>query len=79
MNKLNKTRQQGTRTLIAITVIAVAVYIGFEPLIKFVPDGVAKSVISASFGAIFVIIVYGIIGVLCVMIFQVVFQKLILL
>ena len=56
MNKLNKTRQQGTRTLIAITVIAVAVYIGFEPLIKFVPDGVAKSVISASFGAIFVII-----------------------
>ena len=56
MNKLNKTRQQGTRTLIAISVIAVAVYIGFEPLIKFVPDGVAKSVISASFGAIFVII-----------------------
>ena len=38
MNKLNKTRQQGTRTLIAITVIAVAVYIGFEPLIKFVPE-----------------------------------------
>ena len=42
--------------MIAFTVIAVAVYIGFEPLIKFVPDGVAKSVISASFGAIFVII-----------------------
>ena len=56
MSKLKETQQQGTRTLIAISVIAVAVYIGFEPLIKFVPDGVAKSVISASFGAIFVII-----------------------
>ena len=56
MNKLKKTREKGNRTLIAISVIAIAVYIGFEPLIKFVPDGVAKSVISASFGAIFVII-----------------------
>jgi len=56
MSKLKKTQEQGTRTLIAIAVIAVAVYIGFEPLIKFVPDGVAKSVISSSFGAIFVII-----------------------
>ena len=42
--------------MIAISIIAVAVYIGFEPLIRFAPDGVAKSVISASFGAIFVII-----------------------
>ena len=56
MSKLKETREKGYRTLIAISVIAVAVYIGFEPLIKFVPDGVAKSVISASFGAIFVII-----------------------
>ena len=56
MNKINKTKKQGTRTLIAIAVIAVAVYIGFEPLIKFVPEGVAQSVISSSFGAIFVII-----------------------
>jgi len=56
MSKLKETQQKGTRTLIAIAVIAVAVYIGFEPLIKFVPDGVAKSVISSSFGAIFVII-----------------------
>ena len=39
MNKINKTKKQGTRTLIAIAVIAVAVYIGFEPLIKFVPEG----------------------------------------
>jgi len=56
MNKLNQTKQQGKRTLIAISIIAVSVYIGFEPLIRFTPDGVAKSVVSASFGAIFVII-----------------------
>ena len=56
MNKLNKTREQGKRTLIAISIIAVAVYIGFEPLFEFVPSGVAQSVVGASFGAIFVII-----------------------
>ena len=56
MNKLNKTKQQGKRTLIAISIIAVAVYIGFEPLFEFVPSGVAQSVVGASFGAIFVII-----------------------
>ena len=53
---LKETRKKGSRTLISIAVIAVAVYIGFEPLISNVPDGVAKSVISSSFGAIFVII-----------------------
>ena len=56
VNKLNKTKQQGKRTLIAISIIAVAVYIGFEPLFEFVPSGVAQSVVGASFGAIFVII-----------------------
>ena len=56
MNKLNKTKQKGKRTLIAISIIAVAVYIGFEPLFEFVPSGVAQSVVGASFGAIFVII-----------------------
>ena len=56
MNKLNKTKQKGKQTLIAISVIAVAVYIGFEPLFEFVPSGVAQSVVGASFGAIFVII-----------------------
>jgi len=56
VNKLNKTREQGKRTLIAISIIAVAVYIGFEPLFEFVPSGVAQSVVGASFGAIFVII-----------------------
>ena len=53
---LKETRKKGSRTLISVAVIAVAVYIGFEPLISNVPDGVAKSVISSSFGAIFVII-----------------------
>ena len=53
---LKETRKKGSRTLISIAVIAVAVYFGFEPLISFVPDGIAKSVISSSFGAIFVII-----------------------
>ena len=53
---LKETRKKGSRALISIAVIAIAVYIGFEPLIANVPDGVAKSVISSSFGAIFVII-----------------------
>ena len=53
---LKDTRKKGITTLISIAVIAIAVYIGFEPLIANVPDGVAKSVISSSFGAIFVII-----------------------
>ena len=56
MSKLKETQKQGYKTLVAIAVIGIAVYLGFEPLIKFVPDGVAKSVISSSFGAIFVII-----------------------
>ena len=46
---LKETRKKGSRTLISIAVIAIAVYIGFEPLIANVPDGVAKSVISSSF------------------------------
>jgi len=53
---LKDTRKKGTRTLISIAVIAIAVYIGFEPLIANVPEGVAQSVISSAFGAIFVII-----------------------
>ena len=56
MKTLKETQRRGYRTLFAIAVIAVAVYIGFEPLMQFVPDGVAKSVVSSSFGAIFVII-----------------------
>ena len=56
MNKLKETQKKGNRTLLAIAVIGIAVYVGFEPLIKLVPEGVAQSVISSSFGAIFVII-----------------------
>ena len=56
MNEIQRTQRQGYKNLISIAVIGVAVYIGFEPLIELVPDGVAKSVISSSFGAIFVII-----------------------
>ena len=56
MSKLKETQRKGNRALLAIAVIGVAVYIGFEPLIKLVPEGVAQSVISSSFGAIFVII-----------------------
>jgi N-acylneuraminate cytidylyltransferase len=51
MSKIENTKKQGTRTLVAIAVIGVAVYLGFEPLIEFVPEGVARSVISSSFGA----------------------------
>ena len=53
---LNETQKKGYRTLIAIAVIGVAVYLGFTPLFQLVPDGVPKAVISSSFGAIFVII-----------------------
>jgi hypothetical protein len=56
VNKLKETQKKGNRTLLAIAVIGIAVYVGFEPLIKLVPEGVAQSVISSSFGAIFVII-----------------------
>ena len=56
MSKIENTKKQGTRTLVAIAIIGVAVYLGFEPLIEFVPEGVAQQVISSSFGAIFVII-----------------------
>ena len=53
---IKETRTKGIRTLISISIIAIAVYFGFEPLINNVPDGIAQQVISSSFGAIFVII-----------------------
>lgn len=55
MNQENA-RKRGNRNIVILAVIAISVYIGFEPLIELVPDGVARSVISSSFGAIFVII-----------------------
>jgi hypothetical protein len=56
VSSYKETQRKGFKTLLAIAVIAVAVYIGFEPLMKLVPEGVAQSVVSASFSAIFVII-----------------------
>ena len=56
MNKLEQTRKRGTNTLIALAIIAVAVYVGFTPMYELINGGVAGAVIGASFGAIFVII-----------------------
>ena len=53
---LKETRRQGWLTLLALSVIAVTVYIGFAPLFSLVGGGVAGAVIGSSFGAIFVII-----------------------
>ena len=36
MSKLNETRKKGTKTLVALAVIAVAVYIGFTPLYELI-------------------------------------------
>ena len=56
MNRLEETKRKGRHTLIAISVIAVAVYFGFTPLFESKLGGVAGAVISSSFGAIFVIV-----------------------
>ena len=56
MNKLEQTRKKGGRTLIAISIIGIAVYLGFTPLFEKVGGGVAGAVVGASFGAIFVIV-----------------------
>jgi hypothetical protein len=53
---LKETRRQGWLTLLALSVIAITVYIGFAPLFSLVGGGVAGAVIGSSFGAIFVII-----------------------
>lgn len=56
MSKLDETRKKGINTLIALAVIAIAVYVGFTPLYKLIGGGVPGAVIGSSFGAIFVII-----------------------
>ena len=55
-NKLELIRAQGQKTLVAILVIGVAVYLGFTPLFDKIGGGVAGAVIGSSFGAIFVIV-----------------------
>jgi len=56
MSKLKETRKSGNRTLIAIAIIGVAVYLGFTPLFEKIEGGVAGGVVASSFGAIFVIV-----------------------
>jgi len=56
MNKIEITQKKGQKTLIAILVIGVAVYLGFTPLFKLIGGGVAGAVVGSSFGAIFVIV-----------------------
>ena len=51
-----KNKKEGYKNLIILLVVAISVYIGFEPLLNFAPSGIARSVISSSFGAIFVIV-----------------------
>ena len=56
MNDSNNLSKKSLINVFVLVIIAISVYIGFEPLIALVPDGVSKAVISSSFGAIFVII-----------------------
>jgi len=56
MSKLQETRKAGYKTLVAIAIIGVSVYIGFEPLFDKVGGGVPAQVLGASFGAIFMIV-----------------------
>lgn len=53
---LKETKKRGNRTIIAILIIGIAVYLGFTPLFELVPPGVGRQVVGSSFGAIFVII-----------------------
>ena len=55
-SKLEQIRSEGYKTLGAIFIIGVAVYLGFTPLFDKVNGGVAGAVLGASFGAIFVIV-----------------------
>ena len=49
MSKLDDARKKGMNTLIALAIIAVAVYIGFTPLYKLIGGGVAGAVIFTGF------------------------------
>tara|TARA_Y100001970_G_scaffold277565_1_gene381967 strand:+ start:516 stop:1376 length:861 start_codon:yes stop_codon:yes gene_type:complete len=54
--KLNEARKKGAQSLLALTIIAVCVYLGFKPLTEFVDDPVSSGIVAASLGAAFVII-----------------------
>ena len=55
--KLNNARKKGAQNLVALTIIAVCVYLGFKPLTEFVDDPVSSGIVAASLGAAFVIII----------------------
>ena len=44
--KINKTRKQGWITLIALVIIAFAIYIGFSPLFELIQGGIAGRVLG---------------------------------
>ena len=57
--KLENTRLQGIRILIVLFVVGVSVFLGFKPLIAYATamgGGIATSVIAATFGSIFAIL-----------------------
>ena len=56
MREKSETKRAGQRSLIAIVIIAVAVYFGFDPLFQAVSDGVSGEIVAASLSAIFVIV-----------------------
>ena len=54
--KLEQTRQQGIKTLIVLFVVGLSVFLGFRPLFDLVQGGVFGSVVGATFGSIFAIL-----------------------
>ena len=56
MDKKEEIRKSGQRTLISLTIIGVAVYLGFTPLFELIKGGVAGAFVGSAFGAIFVIV-----------------------
>ena len=56
MNKRQQIKKTVERTIIAIFIIGIAVYLGFTPLFELINGGVAGAVVGSSFGAIFVIV-----------------------
>ena len=54
--KLEQTRQQGIKILIVLFVVGLSVFLGFRPLFDLVQGGVFGSVVGATFGSIFAIL-----------------------
>jgi hypothetical protein len=49
-------RRKGTKTLVSLSIIAIAVYVGFTPLFEVVSNEVTKAIVTSAFSVIFVII-----------------------